>query len=383
MPPGIDPLTGEKVRAGETFDTYEEAYVWQVEQNARLHSTVPSSQITLRQVYMRRLDRAGLKQTTKADMERALKRMPDALLDMEIRRITPEHITQWVTSDLVKRDYKATTMLTTSAYLSGVFTWARDNNIETIGNPVKACGASRLIRLYAPDDDEDDYDEWYTHQFGRGPVWTPEQVRHFVLNEDAYPYRALAAFVALQATRRGETIGTRWVNFHPEDRRIRVKDNITWTGTTVFENTPKGGKRRWVILDEMVLELLLKHREMQEKEKAEYREWDEAGWVFTRRKHHKSPDWKPGIHMIPTTITSRVGYGSKKYGFPVIGPHGLRRTWATIAEDIGVPRKVRRDVLGHSGDSMTERYTRSSVEEIREGLAAVRKVIFPDWSPGS
>ncbi|GII83278.1 hypothetical protein Ssi03_12680 [Sphaerisporangium siamense] len=376
----VDPLTGEKVRPGETFDTHEEAVAWRLQQNARLQSIVPASRITLREVYTRRLDRAGLKQTTKADMQRALRRMPDKLLDTEIRRITPEMIVEWVTTDLVKRDYKANTMLTTSAYLSGVFTWARDNNIETIGNPVKACGASRLIRLYAPDD-EDDYDEWFTHQFGRGPVWTPEQVRHFVLNEDAYPYRALAAFVALQATRRGETIGLRWSRFNQKERIIRVADNITWTNEVVFENTPKGGKRRWVVLDDMVLDLLLQHREMQEAEKAQYSEWDDNGWIFTRRKHHKSTDWKPGIHMMPTTITSRVGYGSKKHGFPVIGPHGLRRTWATIAEDIGVPRKVRRDILGHSGDSMTERYTRSNAEEIRQGLAMVRAVIFPDWSP--
>jgi hypothetical protein len=31
---------------------------------------------------------------------------------------------------------------------------------------------------------------------------------------------------------------------------------------------------------------------------------------------------------------------------------------------------------------MTERYTRSSSEEMLAGLAQVRQEIFPDWTPG-
>ncbi len=382
MPPRKDPVTGETERPGETFDTLEEAEEWRLQQNAKLFSKTPSTKITLRQTFERRAGKAGLKQTTQADLLRVIGRLPDLLLDSEIRKITPEQITDWVMSDLVKRPFKISTMLTTAAHLSGTFTWARDNGIEVLGNPVKACGASRLIRTYGPDEDDDgDYDEWFTHQFGRGPVWTPEQIRRFIENEPEYPYRALLAFVAIQATRRGETIGTRWAHFDPANRRIRVKTNITWTTKAVFEETPKGGKRRWVLLDDMVVELLQGHRIHQNGEKSEFDTWDSSDWIFTRRRHHRASEWWPGAHMIPTTITSRVGYGAKKLGFPVIGPHGLRRSWATIAENLGVPRKVRRDILGHSGDTMTERYSRSTPEEIREGLATVRQAIFPDWTP--
>jgi integrase len=382
MPPTKDPYTGVVHRPGESFDSHDAAKDWLVEQNARLISKTPSTNISLRQTIERRVAKAGLKQTTKADLLRIISRLPDSLLDSEVRRISPEQVTEWVLQDLVKRSFAISTMLTTASHVSGTFSWARDNGIETLGNPVKACGASRLIRTYGPeeDDDEEDYDEWMTHQFGRGPVWTPEQVRTFVENEPEYPYRALAAFVALQGTRRGETIGLRWPTFKPAERRVRIKTNITWTTESVFEETPKPGKRRWVILDEMVVDLLEVHRILQEHEKQEYETWDANDWIFTRRRHHKTSKWWPGAHMIPTTITSRVGYGAKKLDFPVIGTHGLRRSWATIAEDLGIPRKVRRDVLGHSGDTMTERYTRSTPEEIRQGLAMVRERIFPDWS---
>jgi integrase len=382
MPPRKDPVTGEIDRPGETFETLEEAEEWRRKENAKLLSKRPSTKITLRQTFERRANKAGLKQTTKADLLRVVGRLPDSLLDSEIRKITPEQITDWVMQDLIKRPFKISTMLTTSAHLSGTFTWARDNGIEVIGNPVKACGASRLIRTYGPDDDEDDdedYDEWFTHQFGRGPVWTPEQIRAFIESQPEYPYRTLLAFVALQATRRGETIGTRWAGFNPAKRLIRVRTNITWTDTSVIEDTPKGGKRRRVLLDDMVIEMLEGHRIHQAREKAQWDTWDSNDWIFTRRRHHRASEWWPGAHMIPTTITSRVGYGAKKLGFPILGPHGLRRSWATIAERLGVPRKVRRDVLGHSGDTMTERYSRSSAEEIREGLATVRQAIFPDW----
>jgi integrase len=381
MPPRKDPLTGETYRPGETFDTNDEAYAWLLDQNARWIVGRPTSKITLGQCIKRRAAKAGLKQTTQADLRRVAGRLPDSLLDTEIRRITPEQITDWILGDLVKRPYKVSTMHTTAAHVSGVFTWATANGIETIGNPVRACGAWRLIRAHGPDDDDEDgYDEWFTHQFGRGPVWAPDQIRAFIEIEP-YPYRALATFVAIQGTRRGETIGLRWPHFAETNRRIRVRTNITWTDEAVFEDTPKGGKRRWLLLDEMVVDALQTHRIHQDGEKSAYETWDSNDWIFTRRRHHKASKWWPGAHMVPTTVTSRVGYGAKKLGFPVIGTHGLRRSWATIAEGLGVPRKVRRDVLGHAGGSMTERYSRSTEAEIRAGLTTVREAIFPDWKP--
>lgn len=381
MPPRRDPETGKVERLGETFDSEDEAKEWLRKENAKVLTARPSSRITLRETIERRAAQAGLKQTTRADLRRVIQRLPDWILNMEMRKIAQEHIVDWVVNDLVRRRFQVSTMLTTAAHVSGTFSWASAAGIDTIGNPVKAAGASRLVRTYAPEDDEDedDFDEWWTHQFGRGPVWTPQQIRQFVLHEPDYPYRALAALVALQALRRGEAIGTQWKLYRPAERRLRIRTNITWTEETVFEDTPKGGKRRWVFLDDLVVGLLEAHRKAQEAEKAGYETWDPNDWIFTRRRHHRARNWWPGAHMVPTTITSRVGYAAKKLGFPVIGTHGLRRSWATIAEGLGVPRKVRRDILGHAGDTMTERYSRSSEAEIREGLAMVRRAIFPNW----
>jgi integrase len=42
--------------------------------------------------------------------------------------------------------------------------------------------------------------------------------------------------------------------------------------------------------------------------------------------------------------------------------HDLRHTWATRAEELGVPEAVKRDILGHSPGSMTASYTHSYAE---------------------
>jgi integrase len=40
----------------------------------------------------------------------------------------------------------------------------------------------------------------------------------------------------------------------------------------------------------------------------------------------------------------------------------LRHTWSTRAAELGVPKPVRRDILGHSSRTMTDSYTHSSCE---------------------
>lgn len=51
--------------------------------------------------------------------------------------------------------------------------------------------------------------------------------------------------------------------------------------------------------------------------------------------------------------------------------HDLRHTWSSRAAEMGVPEHVRRDILGHSPNSMTGDYTHASPEEMERAMELV------------
>lgn len=388
MPPEIDPVRQRPYRPSATFDTIQEAEEWRREQSMKLaHRGSLPTNATLGEVIEYRLAQSGLKESTISSNAVAAKRLPKWLLNTPIKNITQGVITRWVTEDLVKLPLKSGTVLNILGTVSAAFEFAQQNGVIS-GNPVKACGARRLVLAYVHDvedydDDGLDDDEWRTHQLGRGPIWTPEQLRRFCETEP-YPYKYLWLLMILQAVRRGEALGMRWESIDLERGIAGIRENVTWgKDGTIFSPTPKGGRRRRILLDPMTVWGLRRHKELQDREKAEYDTWDLQGWVFTRRRWHRNrrSGWWPGAHMVPVTVTARVDQAARKFGYPRMGPHGFRRSWATIAETVGVPPRVRRDILGHSPESMTDRYSRSTREEMAKGLEMVRQVIFPDWSP--
>lgn len=51
--------------------------------------------------------------------------------------------------------------------------------------------------------------------------------------------------------------------------------------------------------------------------------------------------------------------------------HDLRHTWSTRAADMGVPEHVRRDIMGHSSQSMTGDYAHATPEAMEEAMERV------------
>ena len=113
-----------------------------------------------------------------------------------------------------------------------------------------------------------------------------------------------------------------------------------------------------------------------------------AGWLFVERSKNGKPRAIPMAGKVRVILES-LGDDATRGGFlfesPVGGKamtdiktgftnavrasglrnltfHDLRHTWPTRAEELGVPRAVRRDILGHSPVTMTDSYTHSSYE---------------------
>ena len=51
--------------------------------------------------------------------------------------------------------------------------------------------------------------------------------------------------------------------------------------------------------------------------------------------------------------------------------HDLRHSWSTRAAEMGVPEHVRRDIMGHSSQSMTGDYTHATPEAMEGAMERV------------
>lgn len=56
---------------------------------------------------------------------------------------------------------------------------------------------------------------------------------------------------------------------------------------------------------------------------------------------------------------------AKLPGFPPITFHDMRRTYASLAEEHGIPREIIKDLLGHSSLTVTKRYTKPQISYIQ------------------
>lgn len=132
----------------------------------------------------------------------------------------------------------------------------------------------------------------------------------------------------------------------------------------------RAGRRTWALPDEL-FELLLKHEEMQNREREQAGSaWHEGGWIFTQ------PNGKP--------LDPRADYGEwksllKEAGVREARLHDARHTAATVLLILGVPDRTVMDIMGWSTVSMKARYMHVT-DDIRRDVASRINGYF--WKEG-
>jgi integrase len=256
--------------------------------------------------------------------------------------------------------------------LSTFFDWA-ENNRFTVGNPYRQSQAKRTCQLtYRVVERRESSDS----------VWTPEQFVTFVEHESDPVYRDYWVFVAATGARRGESIGARWSNMHTVDGWCWLADNITTAGNEIIHSdTPKNWKRRKAYFGPVVSKMLLARKDEQEayrmaSSRAMRTEWT-TDWVFDRRRG-KGPRFFPGVHLAPATVTQRFNRQADELGLPhLAGPHGLRRTFATIAETEGFRPAVLTAAMGHTPD-IHGLYPKAVESDMQHLAAHLADLILPN-----
>jgi integrase len=178
------------------------------------------------------------------------------------------------------------------------------------------------------------------------PVWTPEQVGHFLDVTQHDRLGPLWALVVMTGVRRGEAVGLQWGDVDLDAGVIRVRQQAVEVAGRVHLSEPKTRSGvRTVPLDSGTTAALRSHKAAQAAERLKAgAAWRDTGFVFTDEL---------GQMLRPEAVSRAFRGAAARAELPRIRLHDLRHTSASLALSAGVPLKVVSDRLGHSTIAIT------------------------------
>jgi integrase len=217
----------------------------------------------------------------------------------------------------------------------------------------------------AIDKPREDTEEW--------PVYTPEQVRRFILAMEGDRLRAMWCLVLATGLRRAELAGLRWrdVALDRVPPTMAVRSTRTTAGHEVVEHDPKSRSSRRVLhLDSRTADVLRDHRDAMVAEAEQREEFALPEYVFV-------DEFGDPFH--PARLTRDLHALQRRAGLPEITLHDLRHTAPTVALLAGVHPKVVSERHGHASTQITlDRYSHV-LESMQEAAAdAIGRFLQPD-----
>lgn len=177
-------------------------------------------------------------------------------------------------------------------------------------------------------------------------IYSDEQARRLV--RAAKHHRLGPLFILCLGTglRKGEALGLKWEALDQKRRMIEVCGTLSeWNGVRVVGAPKTQSSRRTIPLSAALLDVLEMQRKQQDYERNRAgKRWKEEGHVFTtiwgRPLSHR---WV-GEELRDVCVAA---------GLPPLRFHDLRHNFATHALDKGASANVVKELLGHSGISIT------------------------------
>lgn len=200
--------------------------------------------------------------------------------------------------------------------------------------------------------------------------YTSEQLSRLFALVEGHPLELVVKLAGYLGLRRSEICGLRWENVDLERHLIHIKAVRTTAGGTVVLKQPKTTHsiRRLGIggLDELE-GLLRREAERQAVCKKRERDWADSGYVVVR------PDGGP---TDPNRVTAIFHDFIEQHQLPPITIHGLRHTFASVANSAHVPLLDIGKALGHKDCAITGRvYTHIFDQTHQEVLNTVAACI--------
>lgn len=176
--------------------------------------------------------------------------------------------------------------------------------------------------------------------------WDADEAAQFLAVTGDDRLHALWALLLDTGMRRGEACGLRWdPDVDRETGLVTISVNRVHAGRRVVEGPTKTDRVRIVDLGPRTVTILRAWQKRQMAERlAAGSSYVESGYVFTN---------EIGEPIRPDSITYAFEQAAKRAAVPVLSPHALRHTCATLLLGKGVPPHVVQERLGHADISIT------------------------------
>jgi integrase len=199
-------------------------------------------------------------------------------------------------------------------------------------------------------------------------VWTADELRQFLAVNGGDPYWGLIwRFMAETWVRVGELIALQWDAVDLEAGTVRIDRTITLDrDKTRMAGPPKSkAGRRTIAISRGLVDALRQHRDRQR-----FLPLTSAVQKWTTVVHRSDlvfPGQRTGSWLHQPAIADALKVACHKAGVPVLTPHEIRHTGATIADREGVNPKIISQRLGHSDVATTLRlYRHTDADEHRK-----------------
>lgn len=200
--------------------------------------------------------------------------------------------------------------------------------------------------------------------------YTPEQLSTLFSAVEGHPLELMVKLAGYLGLRRSEICGLRWENVDLERHLIHVRTVRTTAGGTVVLKQPKTShsiRRLGIGGLEDLEELLRREAGRQAEKKQGDPHWTDSGYVVVRA------DGRP---CDPNRVTGDFHSFIQEHDLPPITIHGLRHTFASLANSARVPLLDIGKTLGHKDCAITGRvYTHIFDQTHQEVLNTVAACI--------
>ncbi|MDF2757923.1 MAG: integrase family protein, partial [Thermomicrobiales bacterium] len=172
-------------------------------------------------------------------------------------------------------------------------------------------------------------------------VWTPDEARRFWPAAEAHELAALWLLLLSTGMRVGEALALRWSDVDRGRGVVTIQGTIRtgYDRRPIRADAPKtAGSRRTVPLIAPVADALTAHRGRQLAQRLAAAAWQDGDLIFP------TGDGGPRRDQ---SVNKALGRLCRRAGVPVLSPHELRHTGATVLIAAGVPLKVVSELLGH------------------------------------
>lgn len=351
---GIDPDTGKQVKKTQTFAklTQARAALRKHETTRDAGQTVLPNDLTLSQwltTWMSDVVKLNLESTTVYHYQLMIdKHISPAIGSIPLQKLTPQQLQRYYADKIRESKISSNTVRKHHDLLNAALRVAVKQGLILV-NPASRVDPPKVKR---PD----------IH------FYSLEELQTILQLSEGTRLEVLIKLAGLLGLRREEIVGLTWDHVDFEHKKIEICEVRTSAGNQVVTKKPKTStSKRTLFMPPEIESTLLREREKQERYKQALGEaYQNSGYVFT---------YEDGRPFRPNYASDLFTKFVKDNDLPPLTLHGLRHSFASIANAKGIPMFNIGKALGHSSPATTSKiYTHLLDEDHREMLQTM-------WSP--